>query len=185
MGEAPLVVDLLRLPAIAWRNGAGLTRDVLSGALDADGEPLWRLSLADISSPATYSIFPGFDRVSCVIAGRGLDLRIEGAVVRAGLGEVVAYPGESAVWADPLDGPVHNLNLFTRRGRATATMHVLRVNGTVSWPAWTAIVLLGGVADLVSGTDRAPLQLVVTGGTPWTSGFTDALVLAVTLPADA
>ena len=44
---------LADLPRERWRNGAGWTRPVASA--EADGDTLWRVSLAEISQAAPFS----------------------------------------------------------------------------------------------------------------------------------
>ncbi|GAB3069520.1 HutD family protein [Nocardioides zeae] len=103
-----------------WRNGAGVTRE-----LAADPGGAWRVSVAAIDGPAPWSAFPGVDRVSCVVAGEGLVLTVDGAEQPVRRGEVLAYRGESVVLGRPLGGPVQNLNLVLARGRATGSMRVV------------------------------------------------------------
>src|SRR5665811_1616202 len=66
------IVRFADLPVIPWRNGGGVTREVVaSGASVASGgsggsDPRdfdWRISIADVSRPGPFSAFPGVDRV--------------------------------------------------------------------------------------------------------------------------
>ncbi|MDQ1102752.1 HutD/Ves family protein [Nocardioides zeae] len=118
------LADLGGLPAVPWRNGAGLTREL---AAHPDGA--WRVSVAAIAGPAPWSAFPGVDRVSCVVAGEGLVLTVDGAEQSVRRGEVLAYRGESVVLGRPLGGPVQNLNLVLARGRAVGGLRVVELAG--------------------------------------------------------
>jgi hypothetical protein len=72
------VVRFAQLAAVPWRNGGGLTREVVSsggsGPLGFD----WRISIADVSQPGPFSSFPGVDRIMTLVAGERMDLVIDG-----------------------------------------------------------------------------------------------------------
>ena len=67
-------------PATPWRNGAGLTRELWVGG--AGDVPAWRLSLADLTTDAPFSLYPGYDRVFLPLDG-DLLLTIGGEQVAA------------------------------------------------------------------------------------------------------
>ena len=74
---------LADLPRERWRNGAGWTRTVASAAHVADGgQPDWRVSLAEISQGAPFSLFPGMDRTAVLV--RGGPVRLRGVASEAG-----------------------------------------------------------------------------------------------------
>ena len=56
--------DRHSLPATPWKNGGGLTREIVcmphGGGLDSFD---WRVSIAHIASNGPFSTFPGVDRV--------------------------------------------------------------------------------------------------------------------------
>ena len=66
--------DYQRMP---WKNGGGTTTEIWKAASPA-GEMLWRLSIADVASDGPFSEFPGIDRWIMVIAGKGMELTIDG-----------------------------------------------------------------------------------------------------------
>ncbi|MDX3878444.1 MAG: HutD family protein, partial [Achromobacter sp.] len=105
----------LALPPEPWKNGGGSTR-----TLAADGEARWRVSIADIDRGGPYSLFPGYERVSVVLSGQGVELRGEGPAVMLRPGEPAAFAGDAAYGCRLLGGPVRVLNLFLRRGAARA-----------------------------------------------------------------
>ncbi len=102
-------------PASPWKNGHGLTRTVASAPSGPDGEPGWRVSIADIDQPGPFSRFEGISRILIVIAGR-LRLQLSGDGEKTlDTGESLAFPGEQAVEGLPLGGPVRALNIMWRR----------------------------------------------------------------------
>jgi uncharacterized protein len=111
------VIDGSRLAAVPWRNGKGVTREIMAVS-SADATLLWRLSLATIDSAAPFSTFAGIDRLFLPVAGR---VRLEGAqapfpVTLGDADALLAFAGEIAVTGAPLDGQVLALNLMVCRG---------------------------------------------------------------------
>lgn len=113
-----------------WKNGGGVTRTLaVDAAMPPGAAPRWRVSIADIERDGAYSRFDGYDRVSVVLSGAGVALRayeVEGADGQDGVnvtlrpGVPTAFPGDVAMQAQLLDGPVRVLNLFVLRGAAVA-----------------------------------------------------------------
>ncbi|HEX4505361.1 MAG TPA: HutD family protein [Alphaproteobacteria bacterium] len=110
--------------AIPWKNGGGMTRDVIispvSAMLDAFD---WRISIAEISRDGAFSQFPGIDRKLAVLDGK-VALTVEGRaqVALDAHSPVLDFPGEAAVDGHPIDGPSTDLNVMTWRGRYVARM---------------------------------------------------------------
>lgn len=64
-------------PLARWRNGAGVTREILSvGAGDAFA---WRASIARVDASGPFSAFPGCRRWSCLLDGGPLVLVFDDA----------------------------------------------------------------------------------------------------------
>ncbi|MCB8874443.1 HutD/Ves family protein [Acidisoma silvae] len=104
--------------AMPWRNGGGTTWEIARGRFPdgAEAEWHWRFSLAEIASNGPFSSFPGIDRLLTVIAGQGIELKIDDAPPRRLLaGEDIAFPGEAAIGCDLLDGPTRDLNIMVDR----------------------------------------------------------------------
>jgi environmental stress-induced protein Ves len=110
--------------SVPWKNGGGLTREVAVHPPHGDlGSFDWRVSLAEVHRGGPFSAFPGIDRHMAVISGR-LELSIPGRDVLnlSAATAPVSFPGEAAVYAEPLREPVTDLNVMTRRGRFTARL---------------------------------------------------------------
>ncbi|MFF9472331.1 HutD family protein [Streptomyces roseolus] len=132
--------DVESLAAGRWRNGGGVTREIVSWPVGA-ADFAWRASVADIEAAGPFSAFPGVDRTFTLLAGGGVRLTAPGGFDRtARLEEPLAFPGELEPTAAPLDGACRVLNLMVRRGHGT--VRVERVTGTVAPPAGHAGVLL-------------------------------------------
>ncbi|MFC7473333.1 HutD family protein [Dankookia sp. GCM10030260] len=123
---------------VPWANGLGTTRVLVA---EQAGTPLWRISLAEVTTDCAFSHFPGLDRISIKVSGPAAVLTVAGMGVLSlpEDGSLAAYPGEAAArCAGP--GPVRLLNVMTWRGRATAS---------------AALVTLDGASGLDTGTDAA------------------------------
>ena len=114
----------LALPPEPWKNGGGVTR-----TLAADPAGRWRVSIADIARDGPYSAFPGYDRVSVVLAGEGVALHGAGAAIALRPGACARFAGDAALQARLLGGPVRVLNLFVLRGAAQARVACLGEGG--------------------------------------------------------
>ncbi len=108
--------DYRRMP---WKNGGGATVEIAvspSGAsLDAFD---WRISMATVVESGPFSSFPGIDRTLCVLEGNGIRLDVDGnASTLTQSSAPFAFAADARVSGTPLDGPITDLNVMTRRGR--------------------------------------------------------------------
>ena len=146
---------------MAWANGGGTTYQV---ATAPDGAGLdtfdWRISLADVESDGAFSSLPGVDRILVLIEGSGMDLVVDGRAVRLGPFEPVRFDGAAATSCVLTAGPTRDLNVMTRRGRCSADLDVVRLDGGLEVApdddsTLLVVVLAGGVE--VDGPE--PLRL--------------------------
>jgi uncharacterized protein len=114
-----LILRAAERQAVPWKNGGGLTREVAS---DPAGSTLdsfdWRVSIAEVRVGGPFSAFPGIDRALAVLAGR-LRLSIEGYAPASLTPQSppLTFAGEASAVGEPLDSPVTDLNLMSRRDR--------------------------------------------------------------------
>ena len=103
-----------------WRNGGGLTRELLAWP-DA-GSWCVRISVAEIAEDGPFSPYPGVERWFCVLKGVGVRLDIDGAprTVRR-IDAPVRFSGDSIVSCRLIDGPTSDLNLMTQGSRGEMT----------------------------------------------------------------
>lgn len=101
-----------------WKNGGGVTCEIAAypagASLDDFG---WRVSTATVAMGGPFSRFEGIDRTLLVLSGKGLALQIgeqpPATVTRET--PAISFPGDIAVHAELLKGPVSDLNVMTRR----------------------------------------------------------------------
>lgn len=128
-------VDRVSAP---WKNGGGETATVAlfpqtAGLSDFD----WRISIARVDGDGPFSAFPGIDRTLTLLSGGSMALN--GDVLTPDSAPF-AFDGELMVDAVVSGGPIHDLNVMTRRGRFTHS--VARVRGPVALGGVPAVRLL-------------------------------------------
>ncbi len=108
--------DYRRMP---WKNGGGATIEI---AVSPSGASLdtfdWRVSMATVVENGPFSSFPGIDRTLCVLEGNGIRLDVDGKSISLTKSSApFAFAADARVSGTPLDGPITDLNVMTRRGR--------------------------------------------------------------------
>ena len=125
-------VRLEDCPPQPWRNGGGLTHEMLAWptpgaqAPAGSGAEAWlvRVSVAQIGRDGPFSAFPGVDRAFAVLEGTGVALTFGGGAAAEGErlltadDEALNFPGEDAPGCRLAGGPgaaTLDLNLMGRR----------------------------------------------------------------------
>jgi uncharacterized protein len=181
--STPILIQADAVEAQPWRNGGGLTRELLrrpAGATD------WRLriSLADVRGDGPFSVFPGIERWFSVIDGAGVRLSLaEGDHLLQPGHEPLCFSGELPVTCALVDGPTTDLNLMHAGGSAS----MVRVQ---SGAVWRSSRPLRGLFTRAGGLWSAPdmaamrvpahclLWLDESSDAPWTFIAENPQVLA-------
>ena len=104
-----------------WRNGGGITRELLAWPQPADWQ--LRVSVAEIERDGPFSPFPGTERWFAVIDGAGVELAWAGGTTTLRCGDApLNFTGEAATACRLLQGPTRDLNLMHRLGHGMASM---------------------------------------------------------------
>jgi environmental stress-induced protein Ves len=151
------VRPLAHVPPQPWRNGGGVTRELLSWPSPAE----WtlRISVADITQDGPFSSFPDIERWFAVLEGEGVVLRF--AARREVLGtasEPLHFDGASAPGCELQGGATRDLNLMLRSGAGPGRMQ--RAVADQEWlsPApWRAVFCTGPARLQIDDTDAARL----------------------------
>lgn len=119
--SAPSFVRLADCAPQAWRNGGGVTRELLAWPRADDW---WlRVSVAEIAADGEFSRFAGVQRWFAVLDGAGVRLDLpRGPVTVTPHDEPVAFDGEDAPMCRLLEGRTHDLNFMARRGNGQARL---------------------------------------------------------------
>jgi hypothetical protein len=111
-----------------WRNGGGVTYEVASSPADSDlGDFDWRISIADVEAGGPFSAFPDIDRTIILIEGEWMALTVDGQRHRFGVRDPFSFDGAGETLCE-VPRRSRDLNVMTRRGRATASVAVLAAN---------------------------------------------------------
>ena len=153
-----------------WKNGGGTTTEI---AVSPDGAGLddfdWRVSMARVEGGGPFSGFAGVDRTLAVLEGEGIVLDIAGRTPAevTGASAPLSFPADVPTTAALISGPITDLNVMTRRGRATHTVERLLASGPTDIRLTTATTLI------------LPLdgEVGVSGLTPSRLGPRDTLLL--------
>lgn len=115
------LVDLKACPAQPWRNGGGLTRELLVWPSIAAWQI--RVSAARIDRDGSFSSFAGLQRWFSVLHGQGVRLELpQGVVTLTSADEPLAFDGEAAPMCRLIEGPTEDLNLMALREAGNACM---------------------------------------------------------------
>lgn len=154
------LVTLADVPAQPWKNGGGLTRELLRWPEGSPPED-WqlRISVAEITRSGPFSAYPGIARWFCVLQGAGVELGFpDGPRRLTPDSPPLHFDGALAPGCTLLQGPTHDLNLMARQDAGRAEMG--RAVAGVPWrsraPLRACFTWAG--ARLQRG-DQAPLDL--------------------------
>ena len=145
-----------------WKNGGGTTTEI---TVSPDGAGLddfdWRVSMARVESGGPFSGFAGVDRTLAVLEGEGIVLDIAGRPPAevTGASAPLSFPADVTTTAALISGPITDLNVMTRRGRATHTVERLMVSAPTDIRPTTATTLILPLDGEVGVTDPTPSRL--------------------------
>ena len=115
------LIRLDEVPASPWRNGGGVTRELLAWPEAAD----WccRLSVAEVTQDGPFSRFDGVQRWFAVLGGAGVALGLDGQWVELrGDSAPFGFDGATPVDCRLLAGPTRDFNLMVRQSLGPALM---------------------------------------------------------------
>jgi hypothetical protein len=133
-----------------WKNAGGTTTEL--AVHPATGRPLWRLSIADVSTSGPFSDYSGYERTIMLLEGDGmrlvLDEASEALVDRPYIPFV--FDGAAKCHCTLLGGAVRDMNLMVDRTTARGALEVVtgkEVRTRTLTAAWTLLHALAGRAQ--------------------------------------
>lgn len=119
-------VQTQSVPAIPWRNGGGVTRELLIWPLTNDPQrPSWdvRISVATIDRNGSFSVFEKVQRWFAVLDGAGVKLEFPNQVkTQTPLTAPLHFDGGDPPICTLLDGSTRDLNLMCQHGQARMSL---------------------------------------------------------------
>jgi uncharacterized protein len=143
--------------AVPWKNGGGVTREILREPPQGS-EFDWRLSLATIDSPGPFSEFDGYHRTLVLVRGAGVELNFaqHGTSRLTAAGQLVSFDGAWPASCTLLDGPSTDLNLIVSKERAQSASRAVQVTGSeaIQTADWSELLVccLSGELQLTNAT---------------------------------
>lgn len=150
-------VVLSQVPAMPWKNGGGLTRELLAWPQPQD----WRvrLSVAEVAADGPFSAYPGVTRWFAVLDGAGVDLQVGGVSNRLVTGSApLCFDGAAAAHCRLLDGPTQDFNLMLRGASGRLRRVDARLERRVDAPALIAVYAHAERAAARFGTQEVVLE---------------------------
>jgi environmental stress-induced protein Ves len=162
---SPQIIDLRDTAPRPWKNGAGLTREIAVEPADASIDDFgWRISVAEISRDAPFSVFAGVDRCIVLLAGKGMRLRSGRGAIDVGLDKPLkpfSLSGDEPLNAQLIDGACADFNVMVRK--QTWRADVIDANATRDIEASSAaLVFCVQGAALIEAAEH-PAAVLRTG----------------------
>lgn len=154
----PVRVSLADCPPQAWRNGGGLTRELLAWAPGGGGADwLLRVSVADITRDGPFSAFAGVTRGFAVLEGAGVVLGLPGGEQALTPADApLHFAGEDAPDCRLIDGATRDLNFMVRRGAGQAHLRRAEVGERLTRPSrWRALYAADAARLQIEGPTAA------------------------------
>lgn len=131
-------IHLADVAATPWRNGGGLSRELVTWPTEGDWR--WRVSVAEVVASGPFSYFEGITRWFAVLKGNGvvLTVRTPSDSAEAGACEhrltvadpALCFDGGATTHCDVLDGSTQDFNLMVRNDCLPARL--VRVQGDLT-----------------------------------------------------
>jgi uncharacterized protein len=153
-----MTIHILRTqeaPPQAWRNGGGVTRELLAWPPEVEPWSL-RLSVADVETDGPFSSFPGVERWFVVTRGAGVVLKFPQGERRVALNDApLCFDGSLAPGCRLIKGATRDLNLMLRDGHGL----MRPVDRGVGWEAGFALrgLYTASAGTWTDGIEHHPL----------------------------
>ena len=159
MAGAVTPFRLADVPAQPWKNGGGLTREIVCWPPGAGVHDfLWRISVARIDADGPFSRFAGVDRVITLLSGPGVMLRggfpTQAHALTTALAPF-AFPGDVDVDCALQGGASEDFNVMSRRGAVRASVTVIRHAAELPAASYGLLLAVGGGWNVHAGDDGA------------------------------
>jgi uncharacterized protein len=170
----PLVITLDSIHPVPWKNGGGVTRELLVHTRQESSAWHYRISVATIEQDGNFSVFPDVERWFAVLEGAPVTLTIDGAVHTVAMGAApLKFSGSAQTSCGLTQGATIDLNLMVAceiDKDPSGTMHLIR-NGQAWHPQLRGSICVGlfaanaGTCQWTKSHDSPPQHLDVKAHT--------------------
>ena len=180
---APLIVRTDAIEPVPWRNGGGVTRELLTWPQAQDW--IVRVSVADITSAGPFSAFPGVERWFAVLAGGAVRLETAGAGPQrldAARTSLYRFSGDAPTHCTMLGAATRDCNIMLQRARGRLDQRPLSQCPELATRA-AAVGLFAAEAVNVAQAPQRSWQLPALTLAWWTNPRREPLLLRIVGPA--
>ncbi len=140
-----------------WRNGGGITRELL--ALPTPDDWNVRVSVADVDRDGPFSALPGVIRWFAVIEGAGVDLELSNGGCRVTRSDPpLRFDGGQSPMCRLVDGPTRDLNLMLRDAQGAMARAIDHRPWSPAGRACGLFAAVDGVCHAGVRRERVPAQ---------------------------
>jgi environmental stress-induced protein Ves len=179
----PTLVRVADVAPVPWRNGGGVTRELL--AWPDPQHWLLRVSVADILASGAFSAYPGVDRWFAVLEGGAVRLETTGTEpveLTASDPALHAFSGDAATHCTALGPSTRDFNLMAARARVRLRQQPLQEFAVFETRAEVAGLFVAQKVELRQAP-APPLQLPAMSLAWWPNPERARLSLRVVSPA--
>ena len=160
---------------VPWKNGGGVTRELLRLPAGAAEDWTLRISVADIAADGPFSPFPGITRWFAVLSGAGVRLSFPDRALNVAPHDLpLCFDGAQAPGCTLLDGATRDLNVMVRTGHASVVL-IAAAFGDEIWPGYgDGLGFFALQALTLCGASGLPIEMpplsLAWGDPPWRAG---------------
>ena len=148
--------------AMPWRNGLGVTVELLRQDIKNDAGFDWRISMADVTEDGEFSNFSGYDRTLVLLEGNGITLTCNGKKHRLSQSlQYAEFRGDDPTYATLHHGPVKDFNIMTHRDYCRAEVYCSDSSNRQNIKVNSNKLLIYSVADDLHINASHPATLVI------------------------
>ena len=115
------IIPLEDMAPAPWRNGGGITRELLAWPTAEDWD--WRISVAEVERSGPFSHYDGVQRWFAVLGGAGVSLTLNGQTHRLeATSDPLCFDGAQACTCELVAGPTEDFNLMLKKDRGNARL---------------------------------------------------------------
>lgn len=161
----PCTIALDSVRPQPWRNGGGITRELLAWPSPDDWNA--RLSVADIDADGPFSALPGVVRWFAVVQGAGVELDFGTGWRRIRRTDPpLRFEGDAAPMCRLVDGPTRDLNLMLRDADGAMTLAIDHRPWSPAGKACGLFAAVDGVCHADARRERVPARTLLWYSAP-------------------